>query len=324
MRYAALLACVALWGCVFVGVHELLPELDAVQMVTLRFLAVAALFGALIAANPAWRPHLARREWVTAAVAGVLAVPVCQLAIVEGQRYLSPPIASLVVTFSPAIAAVLAIRTERLTTRQAAGFAIALGGVGVIVVLGAGSGAELSASDPLKASVALLTPASWALYTIISRPLAREHGAVGSVAVAMIAGAVTLLPLLPHALDGARDLSAHGWLWLAYLVTGGTTLPYIFWAVGLRGLPVNRTAAFMYMIPCFAMGWTALFLGDAPSGLALAGGAVVLAGVALTQSAPQRPPGGGGDQAGQQRLHQAAGDEDREPVVDGLAPRHAG
>ena len=102
----------------------------------------------------------------------MLAVPVCQLAIVEGQRYLSPPIASLVVTFSPAIAAVLVLRSEPSRASQAAGFALALGGVAVIVVLGAGSGAELAASDPLKASIALLTPTAWALYTLISRPLA--------------------------------------------------------------------------------------------------------------------------------------------------------
>ena len=56
-RYAALLACAALWGCVFVGVHELLPVLDPVQMVTLRFLGVAAIFGVLLAIHPPWRPR---------------------------------------------------------------------------------------------------------------------------------------------------------------------------------------------------------------------------------------------------------------------------
>lgn len=324
MKYAALLVCVGLWGAVFVGVHELLPVLDPEQMVTLRFLAVALTFAALLLAHPAWRPKLTRREWGITVLSGLLAVPVCQLAIVEGQRYLSPPIASLVVTFSPAIAAVLAFRSEPLSARQAAGFAVALGGVAVIVVLGAGSGAELSASDPLKASIALLTPTSWALYTLISRPLARRHGAVGPVALAMIVGSIALLPLLPHATEAIGDLSATHWLWLGYLVIGGTMLPYIFWAYGLRGLPVNRTAAFMYLIPCFAMGWTALFLGDAPSALALTGGAVVLAGVALTQSAPDQAPRGGGGYPREHGLDQPADDEDREPVVDRIAPGHAG
>jgi drug/metabolite transporter (DMT)-like permease len=284
---------------------------------------VAVIFAALLAIHPPWRPKLTRREWGIIVLAGILAVPICQLAIVEGQRYLSPAIASLVVTFSPAIAAVLVARSERLTPKQAAGFALALGGVAVIVILGAGSGAELHASDPLKAAVALLTPTSWALYTLISKPLARRHGSVGPVAVAMLVGSVALIPLLPNALEAAPEVSATGWVWLGYLVVGGTLGPYILWAYGLRGLPVNRTAAFMYVIPCFAMGWTFLFLGEAPSGIALAGGATVLAGVALTQSAPREAPGGRGDQAGQQRLHEPAGDEDHEPVVDGIAPRHA-
>ena len=88
MKYAALLVCVGLWGAVFVGVHELLPVLDPEQMVTLRFLAVALTFAALLLAHPAWRPKLTRREWGITVLSGLLAVPVCQLAIVEGQRYL--------------------------------------------------------------------------------------------------------------------------------------------------------------------------------------------------------------------------------------------
>ena len=125
-------------------------------------------------------------------------------------------------TFSPAIAAVLVVRTERLSPKQVAGFALALGGVAVIVILGAGTGAELEASDPLKASVALLTPIAWALYTLISKPLAARHGSVGPVAVAMLIGSVTLIPLLPHALQPVDDLTGTQWVWLAYLVVGGT------------------------------------------------------------------------------------------------------
>lgn len=318
-RYAALLACAALWGLVFVAVHELLPVLSPVAMVTLRFLAVAVLFAAVLAFG---RPRFTRREWGIAVIAGLLAVPVCQLAIVEGQRSLSPAMASLIVTFSPAIAALLG--SEAVSRRQLVGFALGLGGVAMIVVLGAGSGAEFTASDPLKASVAILTPISWAIYTLLSKPLAARHGSIGPVAVAMVIGSIPLLALLPSATDDLGRLTATHWLWLAYLVVGGTMGPYILWAYGLRGLPVNRTAAFMYVIPLFAMAWTFLFLGEAPSAIAIAGGAVVLAGVALTQSAAHETPGRRRDHAGQRGLHQPADEEDHAPVVDGVAPGHAG
>ena len=280
-----LITCVALWGMVFIGVHEVLPELDPAQIVTLRFAIIAVAFVVVLAIRPDWRPRIERREWLVVVVAAICAVPASQLSIIEGQRFLSPPIAALVVTFAPAIAAVLAAVTlrERLAARAVAGFAIAFCGVAIIVVLGAGTGAQAEASDPLRASVALLSPIAWAVYTLISKPLALRHHAIGIVGVTMIVGALMMLPLYPHALEGARDLSAAGWAWVVFLAIGGSAGPYILWTMSLQTLPVSRTAAFMYLVPVFALLWTGTLLGQAPSSIALGGGVVVLAGVALTQ-----------------------------------------
>ena len=103
----------------------------------------------------------------------------------------------------------------------------------------------------------------------------------------MIVGALVLVPLLPHALAGAEHLSAAGWGWLLFLAFGGSAGPYLLWAASLKSLPVSRTAAFMYLVPVFALLWTATLLGEAPSAIALAGGIVVMAGVALTQMRPR-------------------------------------
>ena len=135
-----LIACVALWGAVFIGVHQLLPELDPLQMITLRFTIVGAAFALLLAARPQLRPRVVRRDWGLVVAAALTAVPLSQLPIIDGQRFLSPPIAALIVTFSPAVAAML--DRERVSARSALGFVVALAGVAMIVVLGAGSGAE--------------------------------------------------------------------------------------------------------------------------------------------------------------------------------------
>ena len=286
---AGLLVCAALWGAVFIGVHELLPELDPAQMMTLRFGIVAAAFAGLLAVRPDWRPRIERREWPLLIVAAISAVPVSQWTLIEGQRYLAPPIAALVVTFAPAVAAVLAaaIHRELISRRAAAGFALALVGVAMIVVLGAGSGASVEASDPLKASLTLLSPIAWAVYTVLSKPFAERHHTSGIVGVTMIVGTLVLLPLLPHALDGATSLSAGGWAWLVFIALGGSAGPYLLWSASLKTLPVSRTAAFMYLVPVFALLWTGVLLGDPPTVIALAGGVVVLAGVALTQVRPR-------------------------------------
>ncbi len=284
---AGLTVCVALWGMVFVAVHELLPVMGPVQMVTLRFLLASALFAALMAARVEWRPRFTRREWLLCVAAGVLAVPGTQLAVVEGQRYLAPPIASLIVTTSPVVAAALgaAFLSERVTRRNVLGFVVALAGVAMIVILGAGTGADSGASDPLRASITVIGPVCWALYTLVSKPVSDEHAAVPVVGVAVIAGTLSLLPAFPHAFSGIESISAASWGWMLYMVLGGTLAPYLLWASSLKRLDVARTASFMYLVPVFATTWSVLLLGTALTAVTLLGGAVVLGGVVLTQRA---------------------------------------
>jgi drug/metabolite transporter (DMT)-like permease len=284
---AGLTLSVALWGGVFVAVHELLPVIDPVRMVTLRFLLAAVAFALLLAARPAWRPHFTRREWLLCLLAGILAVPATQLAVVEGQRYLAPPIASLVVTTSPVVGAVLgaALLGEHITRRNVLGFAVAFAGVAMVVVLGAGTGAESGASDPLRASITVIGPICWALYTLVSKPVAERHPAMPVVAVTVIAGTLSLAPAFPSALGAIDALSLADWGWMLYMVFGGTLAPYLLWSASLSKLDVSRTTSFMYLVPVFATTWSVLLLGSALTAVTLLGGAVVLGGVVLTQRA---------------------------------------
>lgn len=282
---AGLTVCVALWGMVFVAIHELLPLIDPVPMVTLRFLLTSALFAVLLAARPAWRPRFTRRQWALCLAAGVLAVPATQLAAVEGQRYLSPTIAALIVTTTPAIAAVLGVAflNERLSARNVIGFAIAFAGVALIVVLGAGTGADAGASDPLGAAVIVLSALGWASYTLLSKPLSADTHAVTAAGAAVIAGTFSLAPAIPAALGAAAEIPAPAWGWLLYLAVGGTFVPYLLWSISLRRLDVSRTASFMYFVPVFAAVWSFLVLGNALTAVTILGGAIVFSGVVLVQ-----------------------------------------
>jgi drug/metabolite transporter (DMT)-like permease len=283
--YAGLVVCAALWGMVFVSVAELLPHLNATQIVSVRFALVAIGFAAAFAARPALLPRLRRAEWGLIVVCGVLAVPGSQYAIVEAQNYLSPPLASLIVTSSPAIAAVFAATflRDRLTVLQAAGFAIALVGVALILLIGAGSGSSEHHSSPLGAAIAVITPVSWALYTLALKPLAGRHAPVGTVGVVMIVGALALSPTFGEAASALDTMSGHDWAWMLALVLGFSIVPNILWFESLRHLPVHQTTAFMYVIPVFATLGTAVVLGREPSAITIPGGLLVIAGVALAQ-----------------------------------------
>ncbi|MGH9117283.1 MAG: hypothetical protein ACRD0A_05245 [Acidimicrobiales bacterium] len=55
--HLALIACTASWGLVFVGVHQLLTTIDAVQIVTLRFALISVVVLVGLAFIPPMRPR---------------------------------------------------------------------------------------------------------------------------------------------------------------------------------------------------------------------------------------------------------------------------
>lgn len=167
---------------------------------------------------------------------------------------------------------------------------MALLGVVLILVLGAGTGVSLHASSPVGAAIGLITPLSWALYTLVVRPLSAGRAPIGVAGIVYIVGTLALAPAFPGALDAAGRLNAGDWTWLVLMATAGTVVPNVLWLVSLRHLSVIRTTAFMYLIPVSASLWTLAALGRAPEAIALPGGLLVIAGVALTQ----RDRGAGG------------------------------
>jgi len=290
--YAALVLCVALWGMIFIATAKLLPAIDAVQIISLRFVLVAAGCIPILLLAPAVRPQLTRRELALIGVCGVLAVPGSQYTIAEAQNYLAPPLAALIVTFSPAITAVFAavfLRT-RLGALETAGFVVALAGVALVLLTGSGTGSGSNHASAGGAAIALISPLTWAAYTMLVARLAGRHPPIGVVCLVLIAGGVALLPTYPHALAGLDALDAELWGWLVGLALLGTIVPNVLWLLGLRRLPVHRTNAFAYLIPVFATIWTALILGSGPGPAALGGGALVIAGVFLTQRERARAP----------------------------------
>ncbi|HUA72301.1 MAG TPA: DMT family transporter [Solirubrobacteraceae bacterium] len=285
MAYGSALLCIVTWGMVFPGSARLLERINAVQVVTLRFMLVSLSFAIWFALRPSLIPRLPRRQWLTVLVCGILAVPGSQLAVVHAQSYLSPPLAALLPTFAPAIACVLAAMFlgEHLSLSQAAGFAVALIGVVLILVVGAGTGVSIHASSPLGAAVGLITPLSWALYTLVVRSLTGRYPPIGIAGVVYITGTLTLAAAFPDAISAAGRLNTGDWIWLVLMATAGTVVPNVLWLVALRQLSVSRTTAFMYLIPVSASLWTLAALGRAPEAIALPGGLLVVIGVALTQ-----------------------------------------
>ena len=145
---ASFAAVIVVWASAFSVIKAVIdPGVGAEQIALSRYLVAAPGFAFLL-----WRagglPGLDRRDATRVAIAGVVIVAGYHLSLNIGEESTASGIAALIVALSPAltITLVLAIAfgLERFSVRVAAGLGVAF--AGVCVVVGLGSGEELSLS----------------------------------------------------------------------------------------------------------------------------------------------------------------------------------
>ena len=273
------------WGATFIANHELLAVLAPVDIIVLRFGVAAPAFILMLLVWPSRRPRLSRSDWGMVILGGLIVIPGSQMFAVAGQQYLSPSMSGLLVTTTPAFAAVLAYQFlgERLLTRQVLGVGIALVGASTIVLFATGVGTDLVVRSPLGASLFLLSQMLWASYTVLTRRNAQRHDPIGLVAITFLTGTMWLLPWAPRAVASASQMTPTLWGWLGLLVVVGTLVPHVMWYVALSHLPANSTAVAMYLVPLYAAVLSATILGERITPIGALGGLLVLTGVALSQ-----------------------------------------
>jgi drug/metabolite transporter (DMT)-like permease len=284
---------VAMWGMVFIGVHEVLFHLTPIGLVTVRFWLIAVTVLVLVVPRfgllGRYRPG---DRWLIVA-SGLLAVPATNVAIVNAQLYIEPALAALIMTSSPAIASVLVgpLLGERLTLRRRIGFVVALVGVAVVIFTGSGGASTLTVPNPWGAATAIIAATCWALYTIAQKRLAEGgYPPVHAVSTSLLIGGSSLVVFAPWVVPQLPGLAAPTWGWILFLAFGGSLIPYLMWSAALHRVEASQAVAYMYLVPVFALGWSALILGLVPPLKSLVGGVVVVAGVAMTQQYRRRAP----------------------------------
>ena len=176
---------------------------------------------------------------------------------------------------------------ETLTRGQVTGVAVALCGV-LLFLSDKLLGGQWSASA---GDLVLLVAASFfSYYTVAAKPLIEKHGGVVVMTYAVLLGsAPVVLISLPAGLQvNWSQLSLAVWAGMTYAVLISAFLGWLVWGWvnAVRG--VARSAPLMYLMPPVAglVAWAVT--GESYSGIKLAGAALALAGVALTQFAGSR------------------------------------
>jgi DME family drug/metabolite transporter len=251
------------------------PSADPLAIGSARILVGGALL-LLIAHGTATRLPADRRVILGMAVA----IAVYQLAFFAAVDLTGVALGTVVaIGTGPAVAGVLGalVNGEGLTARWAA--ATALAGIGVVVLVLAGS--EGASANVGGIALAILAGTGYATYTVAAkRMLDRGAEPIGVMAAGFGTAGVLLLPVL--LLTGPGFLAHPGGIALAlYLGAVPTALAYVLFARGLRHLSSGETTTIVLAEPLTAVVLGVLVLGEHPSALAAAGAACVLAGLGV-------------------------------------------
>jgi drug/metabolite transporter (DMT)-like permease len=217
---------------------------------------------------------------------GVLGNGVYQLFFVEGIAHTRASDAALVIAASPAFIAIIGrVRgVERVRPRAAAGIALSITGI-AIVVLGTAQGTAGQATI-LGDLLVLCGSLAWAIYTVLLKPYTEKVNGLQLSAFTMAGGAVALMsvawPAVVHAKWSA--LPTMGWLAILYSGIFALVVAYYFWYRGVRIIGPTRTAMYSNLQPIIAVVVAWIMLGETPTVWQIAGAAFVMTGLVLTRT----------------------------------------
>ena len=284
--YAALAAAgitVLLWASAFVGIRSAGRSFSPGALSLGRLsVAVAALavIGAIRGERLPSRDAL-REVGLPLLVCGLLWFGAYNVALNSGERRVDAGTAAMLVNVGPILIAVLAglLLREGFPRTLFGGLAVAFAGIVVIAL--ASSTHSATTTGVL---LCLTSAGAYAAGVIAQKVVLRRLTPVQTVFLCAVIGVLVTLPFAPQLFRQLGPAHAEGWI--AYLGIGPTALGFITWGFALSRTNAGRLAATTYLVPPISvlLGW--LWLSESPASLAYLGGALCLAGVAVSRMRP--------------------------------------
>lgn len=276
-----LVALGAIWGASFLFMRVAAPEFGPAPLVAIRIG-----LGALVLLPALWlvRSRLNRALWLRLAVIGALnsALPFALFAwaATQAPAAIGAITNSLTALFTALVA--FALYGERICARRAAGLAGGFAGVVVLV------GSKAAGAD---ATLAVLAGVTAALLYGIAANLVRRHLAdLPPVAVAAATLVCATLFSTPFALASwpAHPIGAGAWASAALLGVLCTGIAYALYFRLIQRIGAPRAVTVVYLVPLFGVFWAWLVLGEPVTPALLVAGALILGGVAISQTSSVR------------------------------------
>ena len=285
--WLALFALTAMWGSAFMFNEFALAAFPPAVLVAGRLLIAAALLFTFMRANGVKLPAFGR-AWIPIAVMALLGNVLPFQLIAWGQQYIDSSLAGILMAVMPLFVLTLAhffLPGSTLTPYRVAGFVI--GFSGVVAIIGPEALGGLSDNTALWGAIAALGAAlSYSINSIYARRLGAadpiQLSAGTLVAASLMTLPVAAVDLSSVLTPGPAAISAM--LVLGLLSTGLATLIYFRLVQGPGPAFISTVN---YLVPVWAVGAGALFLGESISPQMYGGMLLILSGIALGELGPR-------------------------------------
>ena len=288
--YAAFLLLTLIWGTTWAVIRLGLEGLPPFTGVSLRFLVAGALLLALVPAFGV-RFTWSRREVGLWLLNGALAFSASYGIVYWAEQHIPSGLAAVLFATYPLFVAGLAhfaLPAERLSAGASGG--VLLGFLGVAVIFSDDLRSLGGESVRVVALVFLVSPLVSAIATVaVKRWGAGIHPLSLTAFPMLLTGIVMGVAALLFERDAALVFDTRSLGALLYLAVLGSAVTFTVYYWMLAHAPATRVALIAYTIPIVAVAVGALAFGEPIRGRVLAGGALVLAGVALVSRTRHGP-----------------------------------
>ncbi|MGW0704518.1 DMT family transporter [Streptomyces sp. NPDC002643] len=301
---------VVLWASAFVSIRSAGEAYSPGALALGRLAAGCLALGAICLIRREGLPP--RGAWPGIAVSGVLWFGFYMVALNWGEQQVDAGTAALVVNIGPILIALLGARLlgDPMPPRLLAGMAVSFAGA---VTVGLSMSGEGGASV-LGVVLCVLAAIAYAGGVVAQKPALGAASPLQVTTFGCLVGAVGCLPFTGQLISEAADAPLSATLNMLYLGVFPTALAFTTWAYALARTTASRMGATTYAVPALVVLMSWLALDEVPRPFALVGGALCLAGVAVSRSRPRAKEKAQGAE-GAERAHGTEGAERAEAVA---------
>lgn len=288
----AAMITVTMWASSFVAIRALAGTFSPGSITIGRLLVGIVVLVAV--ALPRSRPVISRSDLICVLLFGVLWFGLYSVGLNAGERQVDAGTAVMLVNLGPILIALFAglFLREGLPAQVMLGCFVAFLGTAVVATSSSDGGSVASSTQGVELVLGA-TVAYAAAATFQKRALQRIPTAWVNV-IGMLAACLVCLPFAPGLVAELKTAGPSQWAWLVYLGVFPTAIGFTTWAYALARASAGRTAAVTYLMSPLTIGLSWLLLAELPTLLAIVGGAICVAGVALarSKSLPRLPESG--------------------------------